>query len=138
MNKIISLIGCLLTSILLLSCSDCSGDGNYRTKATIYFVNKTSDNIASPIVGCERNINPGDTLKLDINETLGSRANIDNFPVTIFSNCTMAYKDGNNLKCENGINDIKNYEDRKEVTPSEFEFTFRFTEEKKAVASLCE
>ena len=49
----------------------------------------------------------------------------------------MGYKDGDMFLCERGIEDISNYDNRKEIDASVFEFTFRFTEEKKAMAEEC-
>lgn len=122
--------------VVSCGCDDCTGNGNYKIKATINYVNETSGDVLS-LEGCNRNITPGNTLSFTVEETLGSKPNIDDFPVSIFTNCNMMYKNGNDLKCEYGINLIDNYEDRKEVSPLVFEFTFRFTEERKNIAELC-
>jgi hypothetical protein len=139
MNNLRLLLPILFVVFVINSCctEDCGGgNGNYNFKATVYFINETSYYIKS--IGCDRNIEPNKTFVFEIDGTLGSKATADNFPASVFSNCSMAYQEGANLKCENGIRNIENYENRKEVAPSEFEFTFRFTEGKKAVASLCE
>lgn len=138
MNKIKSILG--LTIVLYLfgscgECADCEGNGNYKIKATINYVNETSSNIKA--IECDRVIAPGATFKLEIEDVLGVKPNIDNFPVSIFPDCRMVYTDTNNLKCEDGIGNIANYIDRKEISPLVFEFTFKFTEEKKLVANLC-
>jgi len=126
-----------LVLIFIFSCNppEDIGDGNHSVQATIIFINQTSDSIISE-EGCQRNIALNDSLKIEINERLGVKPNINNFPVSIFF-CSMMYKDGDILKCENKVEDIENYEDRKEVTPLVFEFTFRFTEERKAAAEPC-
>lgn len=131
MNK-----GFFLILISLFSCNPQDiGDGNHKVQATIIYINQTSDSIISE-EGCQRDIALNDTLRIEINERLGVKPNINNFPVSIFF-CSMMYKDGNMLKCENKVEDIENYEDRKEISPLVFEFTFRFTEERKANAEPC-
>ena len=117
-------------------CEDCGGkDGNYQTKATIKFINETSNLVVSE-VGCERDVEPNGILIFEFDERLGTKPDINNFPVSVFY-CEMMYKDGDILKCESGVENIENYEDRKEVSPLVFEFTFRFTDEKKAIAEPC-
>lgn len=138
MNKIVSILG--LTIVFYLfgacgECEDCTGNGNYKIKATIIYVNETSSNIKA--IECDRVIAPGATFKLEIEDVLGVKPNVDNFPVSIFPDCRMAYTDGTNLKCEDGIRNIENYIDRKEISPLVFEFTFKFTEQRKSLARLC-
>ncbi len=138
MNRATTVVGFIVLVCLFFNCAecdDCTGDGNYKIKATIKFINETSSNIIS--IGCDREIVPGTTFELEIAETLGTKPNINNFPVSIFSNCSMAYTDGTNLKCEDGIRIIENYIDRKEISPLVFEFTFKFTEQRKSLARLC-
>lgn len=125
-SSIISLfIGC--------DCEDCGvKNGNYQTKAIIKFINETSNLVVSE-VGCERDVEPNGILIFEFNERLGTKPDVNNFPVSVFY-CEMMYKDGDVFRCERGI---ENYEDRKEVSPLVFEYTFRFTEEKKAQAEPC-
>lgn len=136
MNKILP---CLL--LIFFFTSFCKPEdnefGNYQIQATIYFLNETSDSIKS-LEGCQRDIAAGQTLTLNLNDiVLGEKPGVDDFPVSVFSNCVMMYKDGNTLKCEYGIENIENYENRREIKPMVFEFTFRFTEAKKADAEAC-
>ena len=53
----------------------------------------------------------------------------------------MKYQNGNTFKCEQKIYDIKNYENKRQLEPIKdtlvFEFTFKFTEEKKMEAEDC-
>lgn len=109
-------------------------------QATINFINETSDSIKST-EGCDLDIDSGSSLTFEVKNNLGGKPNIDNFPVSIFSNCSMMYKDGNIFRCEKGIEDIKSYENRLQLASKEdtlvFEFTFRFTELKKANAEPC-
>ena len=88
MNKILTSVVLIVFICLFFNCvdcNDCTGNGNYKTKVTIIFINETSSNIKS--IGCDREIAPGNTFKLEIEETLGTKPNIDNFPVSIFTNC---------------------------------------------------
>ncbi len=126
---------CIL-SFCIFSCSIDSGI-LYKTEATIYLINSTSDTILSE-EGCNRNIYPGDTLVLqEMNNGESSvRPNINNYHPFSKGYCDLFY-DKSPEKCEIGIRRIENYEDRKEISPLVFEFTFRFTEEKKAKAEPC-
>lgn len=137
MNKLIIIFKVIIVYIVAVSCecNDCEGDGNYKIKATISYINDTSEDVVS-LEGCNKNISPGQTLTFTVEETLGSKPNLNNFPVSIFTNCNMMYKVANNLKCEKGINSIENYE-RNEVSPLVYKFIFRFTEEKKSKAEIC-
>ena len=138
MNKIVTIVGLTMVFYLFGSCgefSDCTGNGNFKIKATINYVNETSSNIKA--IECDRVIAPGATFKLEIEDVLGVKPNINNFPVSIFPDCRMAYTDTNNLKCEDGIRNIANYINRKEISPLVFEFTFKFTEQKKSLANIC-
>ncbi|NME68697.1 hypothetical protein [Flammeovirga aprica] len=137
MNKSILFYGLLL---LLFSsckegCQDCVGDGNYPTKAIVFYINDTDDWIISESV-CDRDIAAGDTLIITFDDVLGVKPSVDAFPTSVFYCSKMQYKEG--LTCEDGINNIQFYEDRKEVEPLVFEFTFRFTEEKKMQSEVCD
>ena len=143
MNKIALLTSFTIVISLFLSCNcdDCGGgNGYYPIEATINFINETSDSIKST-EGCDLDIDSGSSLTFEVKNNLGGKPNIDNFPVSIFSNCSMMYKDGNIFRCEKGIEDIKSYENRVQLASKEdtlvFEFTFRFTELKKANAEPC-
>ena len=139
MNKknIFYLFALLLFSSCEEVCQDCVGDGNYPTKATIFYINETDDSIISESV-CDRDIAAGDTLIITFDEVLGIKPTIDSFPTSVFYCSKMQYQDGQELTCEENINDIQFYEDRKEVEPLVFEFTFRFTEEKKNQSEACD
>lgn len=104
MNKLLRILGLVIIFIFnSCECDDCKGNGIYKTKVTVKFINETSENILS-LDGCNRNIEPGNTKTFIIEETLGQKPNIDNFPVSIFTNCIMKYQAGSDLKCEEGIN----------------------------------
>lgn len=135
-NIIFYFLSLLLFSSCDEMCQDCVGDGNYPTKATVFYINETSDLVVS--YSGETRISPGDTLVSDFDSSLGGAVNKNSFPVSVLeiSTTSMYYQEGTSLKCENGIYDIQNYEDRKELEPFVFEFTFRFTEEKKAKAMV--
>jgi len=143
MNKIRTFITLVIIVSLIISCNceDCGGeDGNYPIKATISFINETSDIVKSS--GCKKDLEPNEMHKLVIREVLGTKINnINEFPVSIFTNCTMKYQNGNNFKCEQKIYDIKNYENKKQLESIKdtlvFELTFKFTEEKKMEAEDC-
>ncbi len=138
MNDFLRILSVLTIFVFLVSCEceDCKENGNYKVKVTINYINETAGNVLS-FEGCNKDISSGNTLTFLVEETVGSKPNINNFPVSIFTNCNMMYEDGSGLKCEDGINSIQNYEDRKEVEPLVFEFTFRFTEERKNKAEPC-
>ena len=126
--------------LCLTSCNSCQGCDlrRYPIKATFYYVNQTSESIWSE-EGCGFYINPADTLIYVEDEIfeLQLRPSVDIYPLRFSTNnCIMTYDEEGKL-CEYGIKDILNYENRKEVEDLIFEFTFRFTEEKKAVAEEC-
>lgn len=138
MNKkiIFYFLSFLLFSSCEEVCQDCVGDGNYPTKATVFYINETDDWIISEAV-CDRDIAAGDTLIITFDDVLGVKPMLDSFPTSVFYCSKMQYQKGKVLTCEEGINDIQFYEDRKEVEPLVFEFTFRFTEEKKNQSEAC-
>ncbi len=120
----------------------------------VFYVNETMDTIcmiyACPISGGAVS---GDTFQILPNNTLtfeehdvefaSPAPNVDNFPIDL-SSCHIFYKNIN--QCDYGLNEnldrvrfrlIENYEDRREISPLNFEFTYRFTEEVKAEAGEC-
>ena len=75
-----------------------------------------------------------------------SEPNTDNFNIILPTSCHIFYKNAN--QCDYGRDEdgivartrffrIENYENRKEISPLNFEFTYRFTEEVKAEAGEC-
>lgn len=138
MNKLLILIGFIfLFAEVSCDCQDCEGDGHFPVKATVYYINQTADSVLL-LEGCFQGIASEDSLVFTIDEAIGRIATADDFPIGGFTiPCPMGYKDGDKFLCERGIEDISNYENRKEIDASVFEFTFRFTEEKKAMAEEC-
>ena len=136
--RIIELIGLIfLLAEISCDCQGCKGDGHFTVKATVYYINETADSILL-VQGCYTDIAPNDSLVFLIDEAIGNIPNVDDFPIGAFTIiCPMGYKEGDKFLCERGIEDISNYENRKEVEDLVFEFTFRFTEERKAVAEEC-
>ena len=127
---------------LLIFCMSCGEDGHgggRALKATYFFINETDEAVLSDSDGYADDIMPNDTLVVVIEEETFShkKPNKDNFG--IFVSWSFIYKDGDNMLCDSEklIWDISNYEDRKEVDNLVFEFTFRFTEERKAQAKPC-
>jgi hypothetical protein len=136
MNKIQFLATCIL--IICFSCDTQDKGTVFTTSTTIFLINETnvvvkSDDTLGYI------IQPGDTLirfETFTNE-YSERPNINNYdPFSVVEGSRVFIYD-NNSECEFGLNDINNYEERKEINPLIFEFTFRFTEEKKANSSPC-
>jgi len=135
MNK--TNIALILLAITLYGCPII--DYSYKVRGTVFYINESADTVVSldSHGGCEEKvIPPNDTLIYEFSSSVASRKklniNIDNFPTDVFTCREMLYKDGSTLRVEEEIKDIKNYENRKETSPRVFEFTFRFTEEKKA------
>jgi hypothetical protein len=136
MNKVTLYFACFTVALFSLSC-DCNDCDSrlYTTSATIYLINETSEVVKS---GSAFNyvIQPGDTLvhKESFRTEHSSKPTTQTyqpFPTSYL----FFYGDG--TKCEFGLRDIENYEKIKEVVPLVFELTFRFTEERKAKAELC-
>ena len=118
-----------------LGCGTSDIERRYTTKATIFLVNETSEIVKSDS-RFNYLIQPGETLVHS--ETYSNEYSIkptkdsyQPFPHSYL----FFYGDG--TKCEIGLRDIENYENRKEVEPLVFELTFRFTEERKANAENC-
>jgi len=134
MNNKLFLAICIL--IICFSCNKGEEETQYTTSATIYLVNETSVVVKSDdILGYI--IQPGETLIHTESHTneYGKKPSIDSYDPFATNNSLFIYSD--NSKCEIGLNDIGNYEDKKEINPLKFEFTFRFTEEKRANSEPC-
>lgn len=138
MNKVklfmlFAVIACLLTGC-------CSGqDCNLKLckiSGTIYLVNETSGVVKSSRT-FDYEIQPGQTV---LHKEEYKNGEFAEKPTTetyspFYSTRYLFFYDES--KCETKLRDIKNYENRKEVSPLVFEFTFRFTEERKATAETC-
>ncbi len=133
MNKIFFLA--IILFLVSLSCNE-QEEMRYTTSATIFLINETSvvvrsDNILGYV------IQPGETIvhKETYTTEYINKPSIDNYNPFSKSNSLFVY--GNNSQCEYGLNKIENYENKKEIAPLEFEFTFRFTENKRENAEPC-
>ena len=133
MNKIF-----FLAIFILSICFSCNKEEEttYTTSATIFLINGTSvvvksDNILGYV------IQPGETIihKESHTNEYKEKPSINNYDPFATKNSLFLY--GNNSECELGLSNIENYEERKETSPLEFEFTFRFTEEKKQNSVPC-
>ena len=136
MNK--KLIFAFCTAMLCFGCSK-TGCCLYKTSATIYLINETSSVVKSDgILGYI--IQPGDTLihTESLTSEYSEKPSINNYDPFADSAGSRIFIYGDNSQCEHGLLRIENYEDRKEISPLEFEFTFRFTDEKRANAIPCE
>ncbi len=136
------------------------GETDYivRVDFTVFYINQTTDTIymfgACPITGDTPiktdtlQILPNDTLTLGMNdaETISSEPVININDIRLNLSCHIFYKNAN--QCDYGRDEdgivartrffrIENYENRKEISPLNFEFTYRFTEEVKAEAGEC-
>ena len=138
MNNLTKLITlCVFILFYGCDCHDCDMK-LYPVKATFYYINNTSSVITNDFIENVDDINVGDTLVIFEDKILEQTLlpNIDTYSPSINTR-TFFYKEGEDLKCEFGARDILNYEVRKEVSPQVFEFTFRFTEEKRELAQVC-
>lgn len=131
----------ILTFSIFFLCVNCvtvDGGTLFTTSATILLVNETDVVVKSDdLLGYV--IQPGDTLvhKESHTNEYSKRPSINNYDPFAVVDGSNVFIYGDNLSCEIGLTDINNYENRKEVKPLEFEFTFRFTEEKKASGVPC-
>mgnify|MGYP000046827434 FL=1 len=138
MNKIKYLIALL---VLCSSCGEKLIEEIFHTKATIYLINESSVIVKSDNT-LNYTLHPGERIiHKESNSLDGDRPNINQYFLSFLQkNNTFTYNDDNS-KCEKRIYDILSYENRKELAKVGdtliFEFTFRFTEEKKAQAEPC-
>ncbi|QDH79262.1 hypothetical protein FKX85_09545 [Echinicola soli] len=129
--------------LILLACiTNCNGISDYDWKTTtkITFINETSEIIS--VVGggdCkESDILPNSTQQyvhkqLQSGNSKRDKPNLNN--LSVFIPCSFFY--GDTGKCETDVNTVEEWEDLKQTGELEFEFTFRFTEEKKEKAEEC-
>ena len=137
--KNFSIIG--ISFLIVFFTSACSKEVDYEwaTTSEITFINETTSTIFVKGDSCEiSNILPNSSLiyqniQYHPGSSLNDKPNINNFK--IFIPCSFFY--GNTEKCEPGVQDIENYEDKKEPRSLKFELTFRFTEERKVAAEPC-
>jgi len=138
MNNKIFLAICTLT--MCFSCNK-EVETKYTTVATIYLINETSVVVkADDVLGYI--IQPGETvIHLESNTLDGDRPSVDEYFLSFLYNKNEFKYEDNELKCESKIFSIEYYENKKELEKKGdtlvFEFTFRFTEEKKAEAEVC-
>lgn len=133
----------LLTILILLVYSSCFTEieRKYLTTATVFLINETSVVIKSDdTLGYV--IQPGETIIYTESNTLdGDRPSINEYFLSFLYNKNVFRYEDNELKCEPKIFSIEYYENKKELKQDGdtliFEFTFRFTEEKKADAKIC-
>ena len=137
MNKVKLFMMVIIIAGLLTGCCGTGGcDTSYKTSATIYLVNETSGVVKSSRT-FDYEIQPGQTV---LHKEEYKNGEFAEKPTTetyspFYSTRYLFFYDES--KCETKLRHIKNYENRKEVSPLVFEFTFRFTEERKATAETC-
>ena len=128
----------VVLSVILLTCLNACTitEPQYTTSATIYLINETNVVVKSD-TSLDYVIQPGDTLihTESYTSVYKNKPSINNYDPFATNNSLFIYD--NNSECELGLSNIENYENRKEVAPLEFEFTFRFTEEKRQNAEPC-
>ena len=125
---------CILA--ICFSCNKGEEEVRYTTTATILLINETSEVVKSHnSLGYV--IQPGETLihKETYTNEYGAKPTVDTYQP--FPEYVYPFIYENNSKCEKGLRDIKNYENRKEISHLKFEFTFHFTEEKKNNSTSC-
>ncbi len=125
--------------VLLTLCLSCNNreETIYNTNATIYLINESS-----VIVKSDNELNytlhPGERIiHKESNSLDGGRPDINEYFLSFLQKKNTFIYNDDNSKCEEGIYNIINYEDRKEISDLNFEFTFRFTDEKMANAKPC-
>lgn len=133
-----------IISLLFLNCG--KNDYVWNAEMKVYFINEINDTIFTNLYDYTSHLNcpfpyilPMETKRYFVTqEFYGSEKSdiptIENIK-DIRIDCEFFY--GRTHNCERRIRNIENYEDRKEISPLVFEFTFRFTEEKKANAESC-
>ena len=137
MNKVklfmlVTAIAGLLTGCCL--CEDCCLK-LCKISGTIYLVNETSSVVKSYSSTFDYEIQPGQTVvhKEEYTGDCSEKPTAETYSPFVTDYLFLYSRS----KCEIGLRDIENYENRKEVSPLVFELTFRFTEERKAKAETC-
>ena len=137
MNKVkLFMLVTVIIGLLTGCCARSGGcDSLYKTSATIYLVNETSGVVKSYSSTFDYEIQPGQTVvrKEEYTHEYREKPTAETYS-PFGTDYLFLYS---RSKCETGLRDIENYENRKEVSPLVFEFTFRFTEERKAKAETC-
>lgn len=130
-------LGIILLTLLTL-CFGCSTECClYKTSAKIYLINQSSSVVKSVYDRCfEYEIQPGDTLihNESFEGEYSKRPTAKTYQP--FQTCYL-FKYLSNSKCEVGLRDIENFDNVKELSDLNFELTYRFTDEKKENAELC-
>jgi len=128
----------ILTVSILIICFGCTTERIYDSTATIYLINDSSVVVKSDDV-LNYVIQPGETIiHKEANSLDGGRPTVKDYYLSFNKNNNVFIYDDDNLKCEREIYIVTNYENRLEISDLNFEFTFRFTDEKMANAVSCE
>jgi hypothetical protein len=137
MNKVKLYFACFTVALSFSSC-DCNDCKSLHvTTATIFLINET-DVVVESDEALGYVIHPGDTLThTESNRIDGDRPTADQYFLSFSQNNNRFFYNSNSSKCEMGVLNVKNYENRKEISELEFEFTFRFTEEKRQNSEPC-
>jgi len=142
----------LLLAFFVLMLSSCNQGQIERIgifDVTFYFINDTDEEITI-FGGCgfdgQKNttlikISARDEIILKQTDrviTIPPEPDTSNFPL-FFGSCFSIY--GDSIKCDygafNGIRGHENYEERTAISATEFEFTYRFTEDTMSEAGTC-
>ena len=128
----------LVTAIAGLLTGCCGEDCDLKPCqifVTVYLVNETSGVVKSYARTFNYEIQPSQTVvhKEEYTGDCSEKPTAETFP-PFSTDYLFLYS---RSKCESGLLNIENYENRKEVSPLVFEYTFRFTEERKAKAETC-
>lgn len=121
-----------------LGCGETDFEWEYTTHIT--FINETDYVIRTSDDLCDvPNILENSTLTYEHTEPhfgtkKSDQPNLDN--IETFVPCVFFY--GSTPKCETGVNEVENHENRKQIGEFEFEYTFRFTEERFQNAPQCQ
>jgi hypothetical protein len=143
----------IFLSLFLQSCDKGEVENFVHLKIKLNYFNETSTPITikygsscgfdeGSSISDEYLIPPDKNLILHItNPTYqGAGPSIDDIDLYLSAGCLIHYMDNLDSKCigiSEGFYDLTNYENRIKKAENSFEFSYRFTEEKKGLASIC-
>jgi len=136
MNK----LAVFLVFVSVFGCDRGHTDYEWKYTTTVRFINETHHTIHANGIGCEISDIPANdivtveliTSHYGVKES--DKPNLDNIEPIFY--CAFLY--GDTGKCEAGVNEIENHENRKQIGDFEFEYTFRFTEGRLQNAQECQ
>ena len=130
----------IIIAIFIFSgCTD-NDDFDWKYSTEVRFINETNYIIRTTDISCEVPDIPANDIivyehvQFHSGTNKSDKPNLDN--IELFVPCNFFY--GDSFKCEEGINNIENQENREQTGELAFKFTFRFTEERFQKAEECQ